>query len=244
MQSVENLIAQTIKIFETIDILVNVAGVGGFGHFTEVSPDEFDRIMRINVSASLYCAQAAAKEMLKNKYGRIINVASIAGERAGEHRTAYGTSKAAVIGLTKQGARDLGRHGITVNAIAPGPVDTPLTREIHTEKTRTNYLKVIPAGRYGTVDEIADAALFLAGEAAGYVNGHTLFVDGGYVSAGVAEAGDRPRRRPVGVCRRLSGLVCQEAQRRHSSEEQGPQALRPVQARDRQGLEEGGRFAS
>ena len=91
MQSVENLIAQTIKIFETIDILVNVAGVGGFGHFTEVSPDEFDRIMRINVSASLYCAQAAAKEMLKNKYGRIINVASIAGERAGEHRTAYGT---------------------------------------------------------------------------------------------------------------------------------------------------------
>ena len=188
VQSVENLIAQTIKIFETIDILVNVAGVGGFGHFTEVSPDEFDRIMRINVSASLYCAQAAAKEMLKNKYGRIINVASIAGERAGEHRTAYGTSKAAVIGLTKQGARDLGRHGITVNAIAPGPVDTPLTRQVHTEKTRANYLKVIPAGRYGTVDEMADAALFLAGEAAGYVNGHTLFVDGGYVSAGVSEA--------------------------------------------------------
>ena len=82
----------------------------------------------------------------------------------------------------------MGRHGITVNAIAPGPVDTPLTRQVHTEKTRANYLKVIPAGRYGTVDEMADAALFLAGEAAGYVNGHTLFVDGGYVSAGVAEA--------------------------------------------------------
>ena len=188
VKSVENLLEQTIKIFKTVDILVNVAGVGGFGHFTEVSPDEFDRIMRSNVSASLYCAQAVAKKMLKNNYGRIINVASIAGERAGEHRTAYGTSKAAVIGLTKQGARDLGRNGITVNAIAPGPVDTPLTREIHTEKTRTNYLKVIPAGRYGTVDEMADAALFLAGEAAGYVNGHTLFVDGGYVSAGVAEA--------------------------------------------------------
>jgi NAD(P)-dependent dehydrogenase (short-subunit alcohol dehydrogenase family) len=74
-----------------------------------------------------------------------------------------------------------------VNAIAPGPVDTPLTRVVHTENTRKNYLKVIPAGRYGSVEEMADAALFLAGEAAGYVNGHILFVDGGYVSAGVAE---------------------------------------------------------
>ena len=188
IDSIKNLVNESIKTFKQLDILVDVAGVGGFGHFIDVSPEEFDRIMRINVSASLYCAQAAAKEMLKSKYGRIINVASIAGERAGEHRTAYGTSKAAVIGLTKQGARDLGGQGITVNAIAPGPVDTPLTRRIHTEKTRTNYLKVIPAGRYGTVEEMADAALFLAGEAAGYVNGHVLFVDGGYVSAGVAEA--------------------------------------------------------
>ena len=71
---------------------------------------------------------------------------------------------------------------------APGPVDTPLTREIHTDNTRANYIKAIPAGRYGTLDEMADAALFLAGEAAGYVNGHILFVDGGYVSAGIAEA--------------------------------------------------------
>ena len=186
--SVQNLIDESIKTFKQLDILVNVAGAGGFGHFIDVSPEEFDNIMRINVNASFYCAQAAAKEMLKSNYGRIINVASIAGERAGEHRTAYGTSKAAVIGLTKQGARDLGGQGITVNAIAPGPVDTPLTRRVHTEKTRANYIKVIPAGRYGTVEEMADAALFLAGEAAGYVNGHVLFVDGGYVSAGVAEA--------------------------------------------------------
>jgi 3-oxoacyl-[acyl-carrier protein] reductase len=188
IDSVQNLIDESIKTFKQLDILVNVAGVGGFGHFIDVRPEEFDNIMRINVTASLYCAQAAAKEMLKSNYGRIINVASIAGERAGEHRTAYGTSKAAVIGLTKQGARDLGGQGITVNAIAPGPVDTPLTRRIHTETTRANYIKVIPAGRYGTVEEMADAALFLAGEAAGYVNGHVLFVDGGYVSAGVAEA--------------------------------------------------------
>jgi 3-oxoacyl-[acyl-carrier protein] reductase len=181
------LVADAIAKHGRVDIMANVAGVGHFGHFNDLSPEEFDRVMRINVNGTFYCAQAAAREMIKRKYGRIINVASIAGERAGEHRPAYGTSKAAVIGLTRQGARDLGAHGITVNAIAPGPVDTPLTRKVHTDNTRKNYLKVIPAGRYGTVEEMADAALFLAGEAAGYVNGHILFVDGGYVSAGVAE---------------------------------------------------------
>lgn len=181
------LVAEAIAKHGKLDIIANVAGIGHFGHFNDLTPEEFDRVMRINVNGTFYCAQAAAREMVKRKYGRIINIASIAGERAGEHRPAYGTSKAAVIGLTRQGARDLGADGITVNAIGPGPVDTPLTREIHTDNTRTNYVKVIPAGRYGTVEEIADAALFLAGEAAGYVNGHILFVDGGYVSAGVAE---------------------------------------------------------
>lgn len=177
-----------VKEFKRLDILVNAAGVGSFGHFNEITPEEFDRVMRINLNGTFYCAQAAAKIMSKQKYGRIINIASISGERAGEHRAAYGTSKAAVIGLTKQGARDLGEHGVTVNAIAPGPIDTPLTKQIHTEWTRKNYLKLIPVGRYGTVDEIADAAVFLGGETAGYVNGHILFVDGGYNSAGVAEA--------------------------------------------------------
>lgn len=181
------LVAQTIAKHGRVDIMANVAGVGHFGHFNDLTPEEFDRVMRINVNGTFYCAQAAAREMVKRQYGRIINIASIAGERAGEHRPAYGTSKAAVIGLTRQAARDLGADGITVNAIGPGPVDTPLTRKIHTANTRANYLKVIPARRYGTVEEIADAALFLAGEAAGYVNGHILFVDGGYVSAGVAE---------------------------------------------------------
>ncbi len=188
VSSVQHLMSATIKQFGRIDILGNIAGVGSFSHFNDVSPEEFDRVMKINVYGSFYCAQAAARQMVKQKYGRIINVASIAGARAGENRPAYGTSKAAVIGLTQQGARDLARDGITVNAIAPGPVDTPLTKIIHTENTRSNYLKVIPAGRYGTVSEMADAALFLAGEAAGYVNGHILFVDGGYVSGGVAES--------------------------------------------------------
>lgn len=186
-EAAQAMVAEAISLHGRVDIMANVAGVGHFGHFNDLTPEEFDRVMRINVNGTFYCAQAAAREMVKRKYGRIINIASIAGERAGEHRPAYGTSKAAVIGLTRQAARDLGADGITVNAIGPGPVDTPLTREIHTDNTRANYLKVIPSGRYGTVEEMADAALFLAGEAAGYVNGHILFVDGGYVSAGVAE---------------------------------------------------------
>tara|TARA_B100001123_G_scaffold238597_1_gene267172 strand:- start:151 stop:921 length:771 start_codon:yes stop_codon:yes gene_type:complete len=188
VDAANKLVDTAVENFGQLDIIVNAAGVGSFGHFNDVDPDEFDRVMRINVNGSFYCGQAAARVMSKQRYGRIINIASIAGERAGEHRAAYGTSKAAVIGLTKQGARDLAAMGITVNAVAPGPVDTPLTRRIHTENTRSNYLKVIPAGRYGTVDDMADAALFLAGEAAGYVNGLILFVDGGYNSAGVAEA--------------------------------------------------------
>ena len=95
----------------------SIAGTASFGHFNEVTAEEFERVMRINVMGSFLCAQAAAREMTKRGYGRIINIASIAGERAGEVRTAYGVSKAAVIGLTRQAARDLAPHGITVNAI-------------------------------------------------------------------------------------------------------------------------------
>ena len=186
--AVQALVGDAVARHGRLDILANVAGTASFGHFNEVSAEEFERVMRVNVMGSFYCAQAAAREMVKRKYGRIVNVASIAGARAGEYRAAYGTSKAAVIGLTQQGARDLAGDGITVNAIAPGPVDTELTLAVHTANTRANYHRVIPAGRYGTVEEMADAALFLAGEAAGYVNGHILFVDGGYTSAGVAEA--------------------------------------------------------
>ncbi len=185
--AVDALVADTVARHGRLNILANVAGTASFGHFLEVEAEEFERVMRINLHASFYCAQAAAREMAKRGYGRIVNVTSIAGSRAGEARTAYGTSKAAVIGLPRQAARDLAPSGITVNAIGPGPVDTALTRATHTENTRTNYRRHIPAGRYGTVVEMADAAVFLAGEAAGYVNGHILFVDGGYETAGVGE---------------------------------------------------------
>ena len=183
----EHLVAETMKLFGQLDIIVNCAGIGGHYPFLDITPEDFQRILRVNIEGTLFCAQWAAREMVKRGYGRIINISSIAGQRAGIGRTAYGTSKAAVMGLTRQMALELGPLGVTANAIAPGPIDTPLTQAGQSEGTRKAYLNLIPVGRYGTIEEVADVAAFLAGEQAAYMNGHILFVDGGYTAIGIAE---------------------------------------------------------
>jgi NAD(P)-dependent dehydrogenase (short-subunit alcohol dehydrogenase family) len=186
VDSVHRMVADTVSAHKKVDIIANVAGTGFRHSFLEAEAEDFERVMRINLIGSFNCAQAAAREMAKQKYGRIINIASIAGTRAGAGRTAYGTSKSAVMGMTRQAALELGPLGITVNAVAPGPVDTPMTRVTHNDETREGYQRLIPVGRYGKVEEMADAAVFLAGEKAGYVNGHILYVDGGYIAAGIS----------------------------------------------------------
>ena len=133
----------------------------------------------------MFCGQHAGRVMVDKGYGQIVNIASISGERAGVRRTGYGVSKFAVIGLTKQMALELGSQGVTVNAVGPGPVHTPLTAVAHSDATQQAYLVLIPLGRYGKVEEVADAANYLAGEQAAYVNGHILFVDGGFVSVDI-----------------------------------------------------------
>ena len=185
---VERMVAQSITTFGQIDILVNSAGAASIAPFLEVSAHDFQRLMKVNVEGTLYCAQSAAREMTKRGYGRIINIASIAGQRAAFGRTSYGTTKAAVIGLTKQMALELAPAGITANAIGPGPVGTPLLLNALSAKGLEKYLELIPAGRLGKVEDIADAASYLAGEQASYVNGHVLFVDGGYSAIGVRDA--------------------------------------------------------
>ncbi len=182
----ERLTLETIKRFGKVDIIVNSAGIASHMPFLEAKPEDFQRIMKVNLEGTLYCAQHAARQMVKQGYGRVINIASIAGLRAGIGRTGYGTSKAAVIGLTRQMALELGPLGVTANAIGPGPVETPLTAVAHSDVTREAYLDLIPVGRYGKIEEMADAAAFLAGEEAAYMNGHILYVDGGYTAIGIA----------------------------------------------------------
>ncbi|MFT5392894.1 MAG: NAD(P)-dependent dehydrogenase (short-subunit alcohol dehydrogenase family), partial [Gammaproteobacteria bacterium] len=185
---VRQMVARSVAEFGQLDILVSSAGTAKMAPFLETSIDDFRDTMRLNVDGVFFCGQYAAREMAKKGYGRIINIASIAGQRAALGRTSYGTSKAAVIGLTRQMALELAPLGITANAIGPGPVGTPLMLQALSDEGREAYLDLIPAGRLGEVDDVADAACFLAGEQAGYVNGQTLFVDGGYTAIGVRHA--------------------------------------------------------
>ena len=167
------------------DILVNCAGVAKVFPFIDFPLEEFERTMNINVNGTLLCSQHAARLMMRHQWGRIINIASVAGMRAvGTGRTAYGTSKGAVIALTRQMAVELAEHGITANAVAPGPVDTPMTQLLHSAQFRTEYSKAIPMNRYGTVSEVGAAVQFLASEDAAYITGIAMPVDGGFLSSG------------------------------------------------------------
>lgn len=186
-ESIERCFGEIERRFGRCDILVNNAGIAKTYPFLDYPLDHWLKAMNVNVTGVLLCSQHAARLMVRQKWGRIINIASISGMRASAGRTAYGTSKAAVIGLTRQMAIELAEHGVTVNGVAPGPVDTPLTEQLHSEQTRQSYARAVPMRRYGTPDEIAAVVTFLASEAASYVTGHVIPADGGFVAAGVLE---------------------------------------------------------
>jgi NAD(P)-dependent dehydrogenase (short-subunit alcohol dehydrogenase family) len=183
--SVARVFAQMDSDWGRCDILVNCAGIAKVYPFLEFPTDNFLATMQVNVTGTFMCAQAAARLMVKHQWGRIVNIASVAGMRAvGSGRTAYGTSKGAVIALTRQMAVELAEHGITANAVSPGPVDTPMTRVLHTEKFRQEYAQAIPMNRYGTCSEIASAVMYLSSEEARYVTGISMPVDGGFLASG------------------------------------------------------------
>ena len=171
--------------FGRIDALVNNAGIAIFGPILDTTPEDWARVMAVNLSGPFYCAQAAARIMATRGAGAIVNIASISGLRASTLRVAYGTSKAGVIQLTKQQAVEFGELGIRVNAVAPGPVDTAMALKVHTAEIRKDYHDHMPLNRYGLEDELAAAIYFLCSEQASYITGQVLAVDGGFDSSGI-----------------------------------------------------------
>jgi meso-butanediol dehydrogenase/(S,S)-butanediol dehydrogenase/diacetyl reductase len=187
--SVQSQVEAAIQLTETrfgrIDSLVNNAGVAVFKPLLETTFEEWERVLAVNLSGPFLCTQLCAPIMLKNGGGSIVNIASISGLRASTLRVAYGTSKAGLMHLTKQQAAELGNVGIRVNAIAPGPVETAMARQVHSPAIRADYHDTIPLARYGTEQEIADAVFFLCSPAASFINGQTLAVDGGFDATGI-----------------------------------------------------------
>ena len=173
------------KRFGRIDTLVNNAGIADFLPIQQTDFEVWSRILAVNLSGPFLCSQACVPVMFKNGGGSIVNIVSISGLRASTLRSAYGTSKAGLIHLTKQQAAELGNQGIRVNAVAPGPVDTAMAKKVHGPEIRADYHASIPLNRYGSEEEIAEAIFFLASDKASYINGQILAVDGGFESTGI-----------------------------------------------------------
>jgi 3-oxoacyl-[acyl-carrier protein] reductase len=178
--AVEELAAELGRI----DVLVNNAGIEARSPFLEISPEDWDRQIAVNLTGTFNCSQAAAREMAGRGYGRIVNVSSVAGLIGPIDLAAYGASKAGIIGLTRAAALDLADLGITVNAVAPGPIETDLMLGAWSAEALRERPQHGAIARFGTVDEIAEAVLFLASPTSGFITGVTLTIDGGAVAAG------------------------------------------------------------
>lgn len=183
--------AQVKEVFSSIyqenlhiNALVNNAGIAIFKKAEEVSFAEWSAVMATNLTGPFLCSQIALPGLLLVK-GSIVNIASISGLRASTLRIAYGTSKAALIHLTKQQAVEYGNQGVRVNAVAPGPVETEMAKLVHSADIRSSYKDAIPLARYGTIEEIANMVYFLCSDEASYINGQVVAADGGFDAAGV-----------------------------------------------------------
>lgn len=186
--SVADTIAAVLERYGRLDGMVNSAGIATAQPFLQTSVEEFDRILAVNLRGSFLIGKAAAAAMVTTGGGSIVNIASISGLIGNAERSAYGASKGGVITLSKVMAVELAQFGIRVNVIAPGPIETPLASELHTAPTRAAWADRLPMRRYGTVEEVASAACYLLSDAASYITGQILAVDGGFMSQGLGVA--------------------------------------------------------
>jgi len=176
----ERLAARAVERFGAADILINNAGISHHATFTEISHDDWREVLDVNLTGAFNCAAAVVPRMIDAGHGRIVNVSSMAGRNVSYHGAAsYTASKWGLIGLTKHAAWDLGEHGITVNALCPGPTLTAMTTADTTEADRARTAEKTPTGRWASPEDQASAALYLASDEASHVNGTVLEVDGG-----------------------------------------------------------------
>ncbi len=174
----DGLVREVLQAFGRLDILVNNAGITRDMLILRMKDDDWDAVMNTNLKGAFHCIRAAARPMMKQRYGRIVNITSVAGVMGNPGQANYSAAKAGLIGLTKTAAREFASRGITVNAVAPGLIETDMTAAMTEEAVQALHDQ-IPLGRLGRPEEVAEAVTFLSSEAAGYITGHVLHVDGG-----------------------------------------------------------------
>jgi 3-oxoacyl-[acyl-carrier protein] reductase len=177
-EDTERMIEAAINEFGRVDILVNNAGITRDGIFLRMKEEDWDAVLSVNLKGAFLCSRAASKVMAKQRSGRIINIASVVGQMGNAGQANYCASKAGLIGLTKSNARELAKRNVTVNAVAPGFIATAMTDAL-SDKVKAELTAQIPLERLGSSEDIANAVLFLASEASGYITGHVLSVNGG-----------------------------------------------------------------
>lgn len=177
-ESAKVMIDEIIKEFGRIDILVNNAGITKDGLMLRMTDEDFDKVIDVNLKGTFNCTKYVSKYMLKQKSGKIINISSVVGLSGNAGQVNYSASKAGIIGITKSAAKELSSRGITVNAVAPGYVDTDMTKVL-SDNIRNEILKNIPLQRMGNVEDISNCVAFLASEDASYITGQVISVDGG-----------------------------------------------------------------